>query len=49
MTANTDDNLIFWVHQQLAKELFYKLGIPTPLGFKEFAWSLVYDTLHEVS
>ena len=49
MTYNTGDSLRFWVHQQLAKELFYKLGNPTPLGFKEFSWSLVYDTLHEVS
>ena len=35
-TSNTVDSLQFWVHQQLAKELFSKVGIMTPLGFKEF-------------
>ena len=48
MTSHTDDSLRLWVHQQLAKDLFSKLGIMTPLGFKEFAWRLVYDTLHDV-
>ena len=48
MTSNTGDSLQFWVHQNLAKELFFKLGILTPLGFKEVAWRLVYDTLHKV-
>ena len=48
MTSNTGDSLQLWVHQQLANELFFKLGILTPLGFKEVAWSLVYDTSHEV-
>ena len=46
MTSNTCDSLRFWVHQQLAKELFFKLIILTPLGFKKVAWRLVYDTLH---
>ena len=48
MTSNTGDSLQLWVHQQLAKELFFKLGILTPLFFKEVDWGLVYDTLHEV-
>ena len=48
MTPNTGDSLRLWVHQQLEKELFFKLGILTPLGFKEVAWRLVYDTLNEV-
>ena len=48
MTYNTGDSLLFWVHQQLAKELFFKLGILTPLGFKGVTWRMVYDTLHEV-
>ena len=48
MTSNTGDSLRFWFHQQLAKELLFKLGILTPLGFKEVAWRLVYDTLHKV-
>ena len=48
MTSNTGDSLRFWVHKQLAKELLFKLGILTPLFFKEVAWRLVYDTLHEV-
>ena len=48
VTSNTGGSLRLWVHQQLAKELFFKLGIMTPLGFKEVAWRLVYDTLHEV-
>ena len=48
MTSNTGYSLRFWVHQKLAKELLFKLGIRTPLGFKEVAWRLVYDTLHEV-
>ena len=48
MTSNTGDSLRLWVHQQLAKELFFKLFILTSLGFKEVAWRLVYDTLHEV-
>ena len=46
--SNTGDSLRFWVHQQLAKELFFKLGILTPLGFKEVVWRLLYDTLHKV-
>ena len=48
MTSNIGDSLQFWVHKQLEKELFFKLGILTLLGFKEVAWRLVYDTLHEV-
>ena len=48
MTYNTSDILRFWVHQQLGKEIFFKLVILTPLGFKEVSWRLVYDTLHEV-
>ena len=48
MTSKTGDSLQFWVHQQLAKELIFKLGILTPLGFKGVSWRLVYDTLHEV-
>ena len=48
MTFNTGDSLLFWVHQQLAKKIFFKLVILTPLGFKEVVWMLVYDTLHEV-
>ena len=46
MTSNTSDSLRFWVHQQLSKELFFKIGILTLLGFKEVAWRLLYDTLH---
>ena len=34
MTPNTGNSLQFWIHQQLAKEPLFKLGIPTPLGFK---------------
>ena len=49
MTSNTGDILRFWFRQQLAKELLFKLGILTPLGFKEVAWRLVYDILHEVN
>ena len=48
MKSNTCDSLRFWLHQQLAKKLLFKSGILTPLGFKEFFWKLVYDTLHEV-
>ena len=48
MTSNTGESLQLWVNQQLAKEIFFKLGIMTPLGFKEVSWRLVYDTLHEV-
>ena len=48
MTSNTGDRLLFWVHQQSAKELFFKIGILTPLGFKEIAWRMVYDELHEM-
>ena len=48
MTSNTGDSVRFWVHQQLAKELFFKIVILTPFGFKEVEWRLVYDTLHEV-
>ena len=46
MTSNTCYSLRFWVHQQLSKELFFRLVILTPLVFKEVAWRLVYDTLH---
>ena len=48
MTSNTGDSLQFRVHQQLAKEQLFKLDILTPLGFKEVAWRLVYDTLHKL-
>ena len=48
MTSNTGESLQLWVNQQLAKEIFFKLGILKPLGFKEVAWRLVYDILHEV-
>ena len=48
MTSNIGDSIRFWVHQNLSKELLFKLGILPPLGFKEFAWRLVYNTLHEV-
>ena len=48
MTYNKGDSLQFWVHQHSTKELFFKLGILTPLCFKEVACRLVYDTLHEV-
>ena len=47
-TSSTCDSLRFWFHQKLAKELFIKLGILTPLGFKEVSWRLVYDKLHKV-
>ena len=49
MTPNIGDSLWLWVHWQLANELFFKLGILTPLWFKEFSWRLVYDKLHKVS
>ena len=49
MTSNTGDSLWFWFYQQLVKELLFKLGILTPLGFKEVSWRLVYDTFHEVT
>ena len=48
MTSNTGDSLRFWVHQQLSKELLFKLDILIPLGFKAVTWRLVYDTLHKV-
>ena len=48
MTFNTGDSLRFWFHQQLAKELLFKLGILKSLGFKEVTWRLLYDTIHEV-
>ena len=48
MTSNTGDSLQLWFHKQLEKELFFKLGFLTLLGFKEVAWRLVYDTLHEM-
>ena len=48
MTSNTGDSLRFWFHQQLAKELLFKLGILKSLGFKEVTWRLLYDTIHEV-
>ena len=48
ITSNKSDHLQLWVHQQLAKDIFFKLGILIPLGFKEVSWRLVYDTLHEV-
>ena len=34
MTSNTGDSLRFWVHQQLSKELFFKIGILTLHVFK---------------
>ena len=49
MTSNTGGSLRFWVHQQLAKELLFKLGILTLIGFKAVSWRLVYDTLQEVT
>ena len=48
MTSNTGDSLRFWVHQQLEKELLFKLGILKPPGYKEVAWRIVYDTLNKV-
>ena len=48
MTSNTGDSLRLWVHQQLEKELLFKLGILKPPGYKKVAWRLVYDTLHKV-
>ena len=49
MTPNTGDSLRFWVHQNLAKELFFKIGILIPLGFEEVSWRIMYDTLQELS
>ena len=34
MTSNTGDSLQLWFHKQLEKELFFKLGISTQIGFK---------------
>ena len=48
MESNTSDSIQFWVPQKLAKELLFKLGILTPLVFKEVYWWLVYDTLQKV-
>ena len=48
MTSNTGDSLQLWVHQQLAKEVSFKLGILAPLVFMVVAWSLVHIKLHEV-
>ena len=41
MTSNIGDSLWLWIHQQLAKEIFFKLGILTPLDFKKESWRLV--------
>ena len=48
MTSNTGDSLQFWVNHILSKEIFFKLGILTLLGFKGASWRLVYDTFHKV-
>ena len=48
MTSDTGECLRFWAHRKLAKELYLKHKILTPVQYEEVAWKSVYDTLHEV-
>ena len=48
MTSDTSNILKFWVHNQLAEQTFYQLGLNPLDHFQEVAWRQVYDALHDV-
>ena len=48
MTTYSGGDLRFWVHKQLAEDVFYQLGLMSLEYFQEVAWRQVYGALHEV-
>ena len=48
MTSDTSDHIRFVAHRQLAKEVYYSLGILFPEQFEEVAWKYVHMTLYDV-
>ena len=48
MTTDSGGDLRFWVHKQLAEDVFYQLGIMLSQHFHEVAWRQVYNVLHKV-
>ena len=48
MTSDTGADIRFWAHRRLAEAVFFKRGILDPPQFRQVAWKIVYDVLHEV-
>ena len=48
LSPDTSGELRYWVHKQIAKEVFVNLKLLDGEAFEEVAWRQVHDTLHDL-